>query len=78
MEETESEDDSSITGKLNLSLVGGRAPGVAEIHPELPKALEMPVQHRVEIWGSATGLADSGGGSQSSRGGMVGRGNGKH
>ena len=50
-------------------LLGGRAPGVDEVRPEFLKALDVVGlswltrrQHRVDIGGSAPGLADWGGG----------------
>lgn len=51
-------------------LFGGRAPGVNEVRPEVLKALDVDIavvadttlQHRVDIRGSAAGLADCDGG----------------
>ena len=53
--------------KVVKKLLSGRAPGVDEIRPEFLKALDvvglcwLPLQHRVNIGDSASGLADRGG-----------------
>lgn len=48
-------------------LIGCRAPGVDEIRPEFPKALDvlgltidMLLQHCMDIWDSASGLGNRG------------------
>ena len=52
-------------------LLCGKAPGVDEVRPEFLRALDVvglavladtPLQHRVDIGDSASGLADRGGG----------------